>query len=58
MEWLFLLLLLLGEGAEEGAGGAEDDGVAAGVVEARQAVKLLDEGAGEGEREGWHGNEQ
>ena len=43
---------------EEGAGGAEDDGVAAGVVEARQTVKLLDEGAGEGEREGWHGNEQ
>lgn len=44
--------MLQGKGFDEGAGGAEDDGVAAGVVEARQAVKLLDEGAGEGEREG------
>lgn len=45
-------LLLQGEGFDEGSGGAEDDGVAAGVVEARHAVKLLDEGAGEREREG------
>lgn len=45
-------MLLLGEGEDEGAGGAEDDGAAAGVLEARQVVELLDEGAGEGEREG------
>lgn len=51
-ELAFLLGLLLGESFDEGAGGAEDDGVAAGVLEARQVVKLLDEGAGEGEGEG------